>query len=320
VPVADGQWHHVALVHTAADGLLRLLVDGVSVDTLWRHAPQGMYNNMLPLTLGGRRAGIGGEPEDTYSGLIDELRIWPVARREDEIVQTMRQRFTEVPGSLAQLDFERAIPSGWLVDPEGGGSLVPSTLSFAREIERFMVEPARDEVMLSWETHARGIEHFYVERSTDGRNFQRVGTVDGSSPSRELAGGGLQFSYTDSPSTMRSLFYRIRMVSVDAQPTFSPTVRVGLRVAETATPEITGVSPNPFAVETVIQFNLPSATTVELTILDASGNRVALLAEEGLAAGRHEINFSADRLPAGFYLVRLRTPGSEATRRITLAR
>jgi len=320
LPVADGQWHHVALVHTARDGLLRLLIDGVSVDTLWRHAPPGMYNNMLPVTLGGRRAGLDGEPEDAFSGLIDELRIWPVARREDEIVQTMRQRFSEAPGSLAQLDFERPIPSGWLVDPEVAGSFVPSNLSFAREIERLMVEPARDEVMLSWETHSRTVDHFQVERSTDGRNFQRVGTVDGSAPTRELAGGSLQFSYTDSPPTMRSLFYRVRMVTADARPFLSPTVRVGLRIAETATPEITGVTPNPFAVGTVIQFHLPSATMVELIILDADGNRVALLAEEELAAGRHEINFSAERLPAGFYLVRLRTPGSEATRRITLAR
>lgn len=320
MPVADGQWHHVALVHTARDGLLRLLVNGVAVDTLWRHAPPGMYNNMLPVTLGGRRAGMDGAPEDAFSGLIDELRIWPVARREDEIVQTMRQRFREAPGSLAQIDFEGPIPSGWLVDPEVGGSFVPSSLSFAREIERFMVEPARDEVRLSWETYSRTVTNFYVERSTDGRNFQRVGTVGGSAPTRELAGGSLQFSYTDSPSAMRHLFYRIRMVGADAPPSFSPTVRVGLRVTETATPEITSVTPNPFAVGTVIQFHLPTATLVELSILNADGSRVALLAEEELVAGRHEINFSAERLPAGFYLVRLRTPGSEATRRITLAR
>ena len=76
--------------------------------------------------------------------------------------------------------------------------------------------------------------------------------------------------------------------------------------------------PNPFNPETVIPFALPEASHVTLTVYDLLGRAVQVLADGELAAGTHEVTFRASSLPTGVYLVRLETPDTVQTRRITL--
>jgi hypothetical protein len=51
-----------------------------------------------------------------------------------------------------------------------------------------------------------------------------------------------------------------------------------------------------------------------------SGRRVALLVDEGLAAGAHTVPFDADGLSSGVYLSRLQAGTHTVTRRMTLVK
>ncbi len=67
-----------------------------------------------------------------------------------------------------------------------------------------------------------------------------------------------------------------------------------------------------------VAFSLPARTPVSLTLHDLSGRTRATLLTGELAAGSHTARIDAMSLPAGLYVVRLRTPGFTETRRVLL--
>ncbi len=72
--------------------------------------------------------------------------------------------------------------------------------------------------------------------------------------------------------------------------------------------------PNPFNPRTTLRFELTAPATVELTVFDLSGRRVATLALGDRAAGRHEAVWqgcdeAGRSMPSGVYLARLRVDG-----------
>ena len=76
--------------------------------------------------------------------------------------------------------------------------------------------------------------------------------------------------------------------------------------------------PNPFNAETVIPFGVPKASPVRIEVYDVLGRRVATLLDEIVAAGRHEVTWRVQALPAGVYLIRLTVGNVIQTQRATL--
>lgn len=78
--------------------------------------------------------------------------------------------------------------------------------------------------------------------------------------------------------------------------------------------------PNPFNPVTVISYQLPVNSDVTLEVYDMLGRRVALLVDDVMAAGLHEVTFDASNLASGVYLYRL-TAGQEVqTRQMVLVK
>ncbi|MEQ9310763.1 MAG: T9SS type A sorting domain-containing protein [Balneolaceae bacterium] len=63
--------------------------------------------------------------------------------------------------------------------------------------------------------------------------------------------------------------------------------------------------PNPFNPSTNIQFSLPEASVVSLTIFNALGQEVDKLIDSNLNAGTHSITWDASNSPSGIYFYRL---------------
>ena len=76
--------------------------------------------------------------------------------------------------------------------------------------------------------------------------------------------------------------------------------------------------PNPFNEGTLIQFELPDATHVRLSVYDILGKKVVTLVDELRMPGPHRIRFLAGDLPSGQYLFRLETPERVFTRQMML--
>lgn len=80
------------------------------------------------------------------------------------------------------------------------------------------------------------------------------------------------------------------------------------------------VSPNPAASGTEVPYSLREAGPVRVTVYDALGRRVALLADAHAEAGWHTVPLDTSALESGTYLVRLSAGGEVRTRPLTVAR
>ncbi|MBC8426772.1 T9SS type A sorting domain-containing protein, partial [bacterium] len=83
--------------------------------------------------------------------------------------------------------------------------------------------------------------------------------------------------------------------------------------------------PNPFNPSTVIRFDLPHASHVNLSIYALDGSRVVTLVNEELPAGRQgAVWFGRDqqgaRVASGLYFYRVQTPDRMETRRMMLVK
>ena len=76
--------------------------------------------------------------------------------------------------------------------------------------------------------------------------------------------------------------------------------------------------PNPFNPSTNLSFDLHQTGNVRISVYDALGRRIAILADTQMDAGRHELTWDATHLASGMYLVRMETPHTTQTRKVTL--
>ena len=107
--LADGMWHHVAAVRTLPpEGEIRLYIDGFEVYS----APSGVgaYSVWNPTMLARDP-----RPDSHYfNGVIDEVRVWSIARDDEAIFDDM---FIPLDGT------EPGLAAYWRLD-EGEGSAI----------------------------------------------------------------------------------------------------------------------------------------------------------------------------------------------------
>ncbi|MGF1669944.1 MAG: YCF48-related protein [Balneolaceae bacterium] len=69
---------------------------------------------------------------------------------------------------------------------------------------------------------------------------------------------------------------------------------------------------------TVISFEIPNASSVNLEVFDILGRKVATLVSGQLTAGTHQVTFDASNLASGVYLYRIQADNFVQTRKLTL--
>jgi uncharacterized membrane protein len=111
------------------------------------------------------------------------------------------------------------------------------------------------------------------------------------------------------PYTRRA--FRITNPNIVAVPPAVPAARI----------ELSAPSPNPSSSAARMELALPTATTVDLSVYDATGRRVATLLHSDLPAGRRSVQWngreaSGRLVTPGVYFARLVTPQGSAVRRI----
>ncbi len=68
-----------------------------------------------------------------------------------------------------------------------------------------------------------------------------------------------------------------------------------------------GNYPNPFSTSTNIDFELTTASDVQVNVYSMSGKLVRNLANDSYTAGKHQLNFDRGDLPTGIYTVQITT-------------
>ena len=188
--------------------------------------------------------------------------------------------------------------------------------SFAAAVEN-------NSVILNWVTETEpdnaGFNVFRSQHETN--DFVQVNSS--LIPANGDAFSGATYEYTDQITETGAYYYKIQAISLqDIRSFYGPiTVSVSsVDINKSAIPDKHYLSqnyPNPFNPETTIEFGLPEAGFVEISIFDINGKLVRKLVSEEKHAGNHWIKWDArdesgNQVSSGVYFYQVKVGDSGA--------
>lgn len=182
------------------------------------------------------------------------------------------------------------------------------------ELTSFSASQYENKVELNWVTASeKNNLGFEIERSSDGKQFIKIGFVSGNGTTLQLS----SYSFIDENLQSNIYYYRLKQIDFDGTFEYSKMIYVAIGV-----PAFFSLSqnyPNPFNPATTIGFTLPEQTKVSLKIYNILGSEVADVLNEVKDAGSHAINFDAGQLSSGVYIYKLSTgSGKSMSKKMTL--
>ena len=147
------------------------------------------------------------------------------------------------------------------------------------ELVSFEAKPVRKvDAQLSWRTASeKNNDHFDIERSADGRTFERIGRVEG----QGSVSTPTDYAYTDARigvNAVNPVYYRLNQVDHDGSSSYSPVQLV--RFAKFGESGIT-LFPNPTTALTKLDLSLLPAGTYQVRVFDNVGRVVLSLTSAG---------------------------------------
>ncbi len=174
----------------------------------------------------------------------------------------------------------------------------------------FSAERKNNRVNLKWTTATENnADHYEIERSIDGKNFNKIGTI-------AAKGTGSVYAFTDEAITQKGVYYyRLMAVDKDGSKKFAcNTVKVSV---EGGKEQIFGnIYPNPVKDEMMVQLQRSYAGSVGLQIISSTG-QVMQQTSVNLQSSDVKIGLNTSGLSAGVYVLRLQTVKGIETIRFT---
>lgn len=307
VSLPTNQWCHLALV-VSTTGC-----------TVYRNGVQVYTNSVIPTTpagyfVMGYNPGLG----QPYDGMIDEVRIWNVARTQAEIQAGMAAEIDPATSGLASYyTFNQGIAEGdnsgltTLIDMAGNNNAAITNFSLSGTVSNFRQQSnglitlpvnwlsftARaqaQQVWLQWSTaQEQNSKEFVIQHSTDGINWADLGSIEGAGNSNTVK----NYTYRHTTPLSGRNFYRIRQTDFNNVSSYS-AIRT---VVVTASIKPVKILNNP-VVNGLLQLQVNTSTTQQVSFYTADGR---LLWSRQLAWGAHSMDVGA--LNRGVYLLKTGT-------------
>jgi len=221
---------------------------------------------------------------------------------ETVFVKNRFHRFRFEYGSpVTNVEFDK---DGWVLCAKGRVVDIPVT--------SFDAEPAPAAVKLSWTTGgSAAVAGFNLYREAAGDEPRRK-------LNDELITGRTPYRFVDR-GVEPEVGYRYWLEGVGLggeRETFGPVeCKAGGRAYAFA---LAQNRPNPARTSTTVTFSLPAASAAKLTIYDAAGRKVGVLAARDCKAGENELAVDTSALAPGVYVYRLEAGGEAAARKMVV--
>jgi hypothetical protein len=152
---------------------------------------------------------------------------------------------------------------------------------------------------LLWETASEeNNSHFEVERSTNGVDFEKTGTVEGNGTIVEVS----NYNFVDeTPATVS--YYRLRQVDFDGNFEHSNVVMV--KRDNIMNNDVT-LYPVPVKDRLTVQYATATDEDVIITVIDVTGRKL-ITKTVNAVEGENQFHIDFTELPAGSYFVRLQS-------------
>jgi hypothetical protein len=276
--IDDGIWHHIAAVFRRG-GTLTLFQDGIRTGAL-DISQIGSIDTPYGIVIGGDAA----HPNSAFaSASVSEVRIWRTALEDGVIRDWLFTPVTSAHPNQADL-------AGYWKMNDGGGALVKDFSAFANHGTLNGGDP-------DWIVPNEQVETLLFDSCRAAKTVDLTVTA--------LAHFGIE----SDPAW--------RLDGQNLVPRENPGA-VGERRAGPSAPSLLENYPNPFNGRSTIVFSLQRQGRAVLKIFDLSGREKACLVDEFLPAGRQSLEFSANRLPSGVYVLSLASTTARLNKKILL--
>jgi hypothetical protein len=287
-------WTHIAAVWDGSE--LRVYVDGV-LDGTTTGVIGAFQTCTDPLRIGANQLSEG------WSGNLDAVGIWSTARTSTEINTTMASCLTGgEAGLLALYNFDEAsgTTAGDMTGNGYNGTLINSpvwTSGYSScgtlSVNFISISANRNSngVLVNWRVGAeQDMVAYETERSEDGRNFSRAGTV--------TANGSSSYNWVDVSGLQQQTYYRVKSIDKRGIIKYSAIAKV----SSASEPSTIRVWPNPVqGNEMNLQFKNQPAGRYGIRLLDAAGRVLfAAITEHRGGNSIETINLSS-AISRGFY-------------------
>lgn len=168
------------------------------------------------------------------------------------------------------------------------------------ELLSFTAEPVGSEVHLTWITATEtNNSHFTVERSADGKQFEKVAELPGAGNSNVV----LKYNAIDPKPYLGVSYYRLKQTDYNGEFSYSEWAVVNF--SNEAPIEITNVYPDPGSGALQIQCTNPVNQDVQVTIFDAGG-KLIYNAGQGKVSSNWNGSIPLGTLSRGSYILRVK--------------
>jgi hypothetical protein len=155
---------------------------------------------------------------------------------------------------------------------------------------------------LYWQSgEEQNLKTFIVERSSDAENFTEIARV---TPNNRPS----KYTYDDVtfiPNTIN--YYRITSLENDGTRSGTNIVILGASIGEVA---VSGIYPNPVQSDFVLSVDARKGSELQIKIYDLVGKQVKSFTRSS-AIGIQQMNFNVSELPAGSYMVEVRSSDTQ---------
>ncbi len=210
------------------------------------------------------------------------------------------------------------VRDGWYVDDVGIiiYQIVPV------EMLTFSASAQSNSVELKWATASEMNNRMFEIQRADanaGQNnlkWETIGFVEGKGTTTERT----DYSYTDKSPVNGISYYRLKQIDFDGTYRILNAEMVEYNLIKNYSLEQN--FPNPFNPSTVINYSIPTAGHVKLTVYNLLGSEVAVLVNEHKDAGNYSTEFSTENLKnnlgSGVYIYTLKAGSFTQTRKMVV--
>jgi photosystem II stability/assembly factor-like uncharacterized protein len=188
------------------------------------------------------------------------------------------------------------------------------------EISSFSASVIDSSISLNWQTaievnnYGFEIERSVISKEERNLSWEKIGFVNGNGNSNSPK----SYSFVDDKVTAGKYSYRLKQIDNDGQFEYSKTVEVDFGTPDKF--ELSQNYPNPFNPTTTIQYILPQAGMVKLTLYNILGQEIRTVVNEMKEAGTHTINIDASDLNSGMYIYKIESGSFVQTKKMTLVK
>ena len=301
---SDGIWYHIACVYdgSLANNNMKLYVNGVQESSCNKSGNIAAFSNVSKLNMG-RWANPSGNYR-RFNGLIDEVSIWKTALTLAEIntlknnPNTVLGQSYNATGLIGYWNFDNGTANDLCACHNNG--IIGTTVVLPIELVDFKANGSDNQVDISWITASEiNNNYFTIERSAKGKDFEKIGTVNGSGNSNSIS----EYSFTDNNPIQGISYYRLRQTDFDGKTTVSDIESVN--ISNKKNQKLT-VYPNPSNGNN-IQISIENDTDQisSLLIYDYSGKIILSSKIQG-----NYFSIPNNILKTGLYTLKVATPTS----------